>query len=97
MFNMSDVSDFVSDGNERTTEQEIGLIAGMMDGHIESFDFRGFEVLRVNGSMYVTDREMQRTLGGALHLEGASLQFAHDWLCRKAAHYDGDAEPEVVA
>jgi len=88
---MIDPTDLASDSTERTTEQEMGLIAAMIDGEVDHFDFRGFEVLAADGAMYLTDRKLQQTLGGGLCLERATVQFAHDWLTRKVAHHEANA------
>lgn len=82
--------DIPMDDERRTDSQEIGLIAGMMDGYIEQFGFRGLIVQRRGEAMQVRMAENAPVLGGRMDLRGASLEEAHDWLAMKAELY---AEP----
>jgi hypothetical protein len=75
---------------ERTTEQEIGLIAGMIDDLIITFEFRGLRVRRDGDSMAVSDADTGRELGGRYLLRDANVNAVHDWLTKKATLYGTD-------
>lgn len=77
-----------TDGNELAREQtEMGFIGGMMDGFIESFEFRGLTVEAEREFMAVKDDETGETIGMKIHMKNWSLEEAHDWLENKAAMY----------
>jgi len=89
---------FGDDSTERTTEEELGLIGGMLDGEIGQFEFRGLTVVRVDNDIAVMDGDMTKTLGGRYHIVNNKRWLLHDWLCHKAQLY-GDAfgDQDVVA
>lgn len=86
---MYDNSIFSDTQDEQTeTKQELGFIAGMLDGHIIDFEFRGLRVAREGESVYVYDSETDEQLGGRMLVRRASVKYTHEWLERKAELYD---------
>jgi hypothetical protein len=75
-----------TNGAETSNDNEIlGLIGGMMDGIINSFEYRGMTVNRSGKSVGVS------VGGGRLLLTGASIHDVKDWLDKKAELYGNEA------
>lgn len=72
------------------TEEEmtLGLIGGMLDGMVSSFEFRGLTVFRTGNSIAVSpEGPPQDVKGGRLRVSNANLNFAFNWLENKADLY----------
>lgn len=81
-------NDTVAHIDNPTTEQEIGLLAGLVDGHFVSVKYRGFIVARNdNGDLEVSLNG--RVLGGRYHLTPTNFNGMLEWLEEKDAYYGG--------
>jgi len=75
----------VSRIDDATDEQEIGLVAGLVDGHFEAVAWRDFILHRVNSSVVVTQGGLQR--GGRFRVTDENFTGLLDWLEAKDKQY----------
>lgn len=70
------------------TDKHIGMIGGMIDGMIQSFEYRGMQVHRVGDSIAVSpEGPPQNAVGGRMHIDGATILEVQSWLDAKVQLY----------
>jgi hypothetical protein len=70
------------------TSETMGLIGGMIDGMIQSFEYRGVQVHRLGNSIAVSpEGPPQDVVGGRMHVEGATILEVQKWLDAKVEVY----------
>lgn len=82
-----------TDSTDRTTDEELGIIAAALKGQVEHFEFRGLNVIREeafngNAELRVMDEHLLETLGGRyLTTPISDPRTVHTWLSNKARHF----------
>lgn len=79
--------------SEPTNEESLlkGLVAGLLDGNIQSFEYRGFRIQRIERSIAVADDDGVALGGRLLVSEGWNVSEVIEWLRLKVfIHIEGE-------
>lgn len=68
-------------------KQLIGLLGGMKDGYVASFNWEGIKVQRVGDSIGVSPEGSDSIEGGRLLVESASVKDMANWVENKSELY----------
>lgn len=83
----TELPDVSSTNTEITREEAIGLVAGVLDGDIMKFDYRGISVYSSNGvNIQLVDPDSGDVLGNMM-AKGRPVLTTLDWIDAKADLY----------